>query len=314
MINKNFNSISQFSVPQEWIDGALSVPQAEKRKKPVVFVKFSRTFAAVASLVIVCSISLLLFFLTEENAVPPIREPESTFEVTDTTDDNQSENSTDPGVIIKPTLENGETLPNGDNNIRPSQDPSSVKPTKPSISPPEKPSEGPPLPTEPTEQPPTIAPDVPTEVPTDAPTEKPTSRPTSAPTEEPTDAPTDAPWDPQPPWVEPTAAPTESPTEPSIDYDNIGIHRRVDTSKLTGSGKVYCKLYSPSGSLIGDSNLFASSHLAIKGITDPSVTLVYYYPYRHMDITTSGSYTFVFYNESGEELGRGSIYLSANVY
>ena len=300
MINKNFNSISQFSVPQEWIDGALSVPQNRKRKKPVVFVKFSRTFAAVISLVIVCSISMLLFFLTEDNAVPPIKEPDSTTSVTDV--ENNGDATVTPDAVIKPTLAGSENLPNGESDTSPSQGSSSAKPTQPTVEPTEAPSEGSLLPIKPTEQPPTYAPDVPTEVPTDAPTEEPTSRPTVAPTDEPT----------PPPWEEPTDAPTEEPTE-SIDFYNIGIHRRVDTTQLTGSNKVYCKLYDPYGSLMGDSNLFASSHLAIKGITDPSVTVVHYYPYRNMDITISGSYAYVFYNESGEELAKGSIYLQSNV-
>ncbi len=288
MINKNFNSIYQFSVPQEWIDGALCVPQNKKHKKPVVFVNVSRTFAAVASLVIVCTISLLLFFLTEENAVPPIKEPDSTSSFTDV--ENNSDATTDPDVIINPTMEGSEYLQNGESISLPSQDSTSAKPTEPTIEPTEAPSGESSLPTEPIEQPPTYTPDVPTE----------------GPTEDPTEDPTDEPWD------GPIEPPTDLPTEP-VDYENIGIHRRVDTTMLTGSKKVYCKLYDSNGSLVGDSNLFASSHLAIKGITDPSVTVVHYYPYRNMDITISGRYTYVFYNESGEELKRGSISLQANI-
>lgn len=293
MSEKNFNSISNFEVPQSWIDGALNIPTTPHSKKPVVFfVKHSGVIASAACIVLVCVMSLFLFFMTKDGAT--VRIDSNKTSQTDSNTDKVTNNPTNPDEdYVYPLV------------VDPSQfattlDGEVVTPTlpfeNPTLAPTDVPSE----------------PDI-TEKPTSAPVDPPTEEPTDVPTEEPTAVPTEDPTiTPTGPVEYPSAPPTDPPTEP-VDYENIGIHGRVDTTKLTGSKKVYCKLYDPNGSLMGDSNLFASSHLAINGITDPSITVVHYYPYRHLDISISGRYTYVFYNEAGEELKKSSTYLEANI-
>ncbi len=289
MINKNFNSISQFSVPQEWIDGALSVPQAKKHKKPIVFVTFSRTIAAVASLVIVCSISLLLFFLTNENAVPPVREPDSTSAFTDVSENTatESNNEANSDIIIKPTIKDFINLLD-DQTVLPSQNPTSSETTKPSTKPTEDDTEKPNI--------------EPSEDTTDAPTEVPTEYPPQPPYEPqaPTNAPTEMPTAEVP---EPTDAPTD---EPSMSICSGFV--RLD--KLTGNGNVYCKLYDSNGNLLGNGNLYSNTYLATKIYSGVSEVYVEYDPIAKGVVGRNGGYFYYyFYNENGEILYSSEIFI-----
>lgn len=308
MNKKNFNSISQFSVPQNWIDDALNIPVEENKKKPILFVKFSRTFAAVACLVLVCCVSLMLFFLTDDNATPIYKPTQGVTSESETTETVSSENSsetiadtsngeTDYIGFIEPTEEN--ISPNGtqsgeNSSVNPSVRPTTEPTDKPIVGPTVKPTIEPseditePVPTEPTSPP--TEPDYP--MPTVNPSYSPVpTEPIVEPTE-PTEPWDPVPTEPMPPVVVPTVKPTEN-------YNDIKVVGGIHTDKITSSGKVYCRFYDSNGNLLGSKNLFDSSHLTEIRESGAAITTVCYYPYRNNLITKDGYYTYEFYNSDG---------------
>ena len=340
MNEKNFNSISQFEVPKSWIDSALDVP-ASHTKKPFPFIKITRTLATVACFILVCGISVALYFLTDDSSIPPVKSPDSiqsqfvdysnntgessNNSVQDNENNSDSSNTklpqspTSSGThheIDEDKTENG-TGSHPEPNEKP-QKPTTNETEKPDSTQPPTDIDSPSEPQFPTEgsKPPydPYPPYEPTVEPTEgypSPTEKPTikPRPTEDPTEDPTEPPTECPTM-TPPWVSPTQKPT-IPSGPS--YDNLDVYALIGANRVAAAKTIYCAVYDSNGYLLGDSNLYSSSHLAYKGETSDGKTRVYYYPYRHFDITVSGVYTYVFYNEKGEEMWRNTCYLAANI-
>ncbi len=303
MRDKNFDSIKNFNVPENWVENALNIPQSE-RKSPVAFIKFSRTLSAVASLVLVCALSVAVFFYTQKNdiVVPEnnVVESESATQATkSSTSDSSTQGSSN---VEKPTDKHSVILPDG--FIRPTgvinipTNGEIIKPTehtKPSI-----PSQRPTYPnvepseatTEP-ENPPTVNPQ-PSEpitpptypLPTDPepscplPTApNPTSKPV-IPTESDTVAPTYNPIE------------TECPTEPAA-----GNECRVMISKedIVGSGNIYCAVVRKDDG----SSTNPEKHLAIKVIEYSDSVMYVYFPDDYNQIKKTGYYLCYFYNEDG---------------
>ncbi|MBQ8860254.1 MAG: hypothetical protein IJ015_02825 [Ruminococcus sp.] len=316
MNKKNFNSISQFSVPQNWIDDALSIPSDRDKKKPIPFVKFSRTFAAVACLVLVCCVSLLLFFMTDDGAKPPVKETQNTSfsdVVTEETSDlvslqnsDNTEESTSSidSSNIEPTEENY-----GDNSsqgIKPS-----VKPTtKPVVGPTVKPtgdstiepSEKPVIkPTEDTEDKPVIPTTRPPMKPNDPqPSEDESSEDSSY--EDP-EIPTSKPINPQPSVDVPSEDPSSE--DPQIPTD-VNVSFSVD--KLGGKFEIYCKILDSRGNLIGDTDLYSREHNASMNISNGMIYAKY--PIYYNLITKSDYYTFVFYNSANPKIETLMVFLN----
>ena len=333
MNEKNFDSISQFEVPKSWIDGALDVP-ASHTKKPFPLIKLTRTFAAVACFILVCGISVALYFITDDSSIPPVKSPDSTNSQfvsdsyytgesdTDSPQNNKKPNkNTDKNVSENPTssaLLPDENKNNSDSGSHPEPNEKPAKPQEPTTNKPQKPDttdstqsptnvypstrpQNPPLsPSEPEWEPPTEEYISPSEVyPGDpmGPPVYPTARPT---------------------WVSPTEDPTEphAPSEkpqPTDPYNNVEVFSWIGANRVAAAKTVYCALYDSNDRLLGSSNLFASSHIASKGPTTDGRTYVYYYPYRNIDIPKDGAYTYVFYNEKGEEMIRNTCYLKSNL-
>ncbi len=347
MNEKNFDSISQFEVPKSWIDDALNIPQ-NKVKKPFPLIKFSRNLMAVACFILVCGISVALYFITDDSSIPPVKPPVSSHSANTecmTEDSNKyesniinSENkdkdeqihsatqspfvqsshperSEDETVVSTQAHQNPDKKPTDKPNKKPEQNNQDNPIQTDALEPPEeKPTQGegdkPVDPYPPVEKPSEVI--LPTYPP--APTENPTYTP--AYTENPTEAP--EPTEETiyvPPWVSPTIKPTqpESTEAPTINFKYVLIQGVVDNSKLTGSKNVYCKLYDKNGNLLGDPNLFSSSHLTVKAGSGTNKTTVWYYVYRNININVSSTYTYVFYNENGDALKSGTTYLKANV-
>lgn len=324
MNEKNFDSISQFEVPKSWIDDALNIPQ-NKVKKPFPLIKFSRNLMAVACFILVCGISVALYFITDDSSIPPVKPPVSSHSANTecmTEDSNKyesnirnSENkdkdekihsatqspfvqsshperSEDETVVSTQAHQNPDKKPTDKPNKKPEQNNQDNPIQTDALEPPEeKPTQG--------EGDKPVDPYPPVEKPS-AVTEAP------APTENPTYV---------PPWVSPTIKPTqpESTEDPTINFKYVLIQGVVDNSKLTGSKNVYCKLYDKNGNLLGDPNLFSSSHLTVKAGSGTNKTTVWYYVYRNININVSSTYTYVFYNENGDALKSGTTYLKANV-
>lgn len=269
MNKKNFNSIQNFSVPQNWIDNAVNIPKTATKKPKVLFVNFSKTIAAVASLVIVCCVSLIVFFMNGDNAVPPVSvvETKGTSIIFDKTENTQSEVKETSSEKESSTIENKESITLSDN-----QKPTIVTPTEIET-----------LPVEPTE----------------APTQKPStgdSGSTNYPTEDElplAPAPTDD-------MIYPTEGyepiyPTAPGFAPTENKDDIFVFTLIfDTSLLKGN-KIYCMTYLD-GKLCGSSQLFSvQNETEIEVYED--LIIVRYYPYRKGVVSKSGSYNFYFYNE-----------------
>ena len=327
MKNKNFDSISKFSVPQSWIDAAKNVPQTNK-KKAVVVIGFKRYLQAVACLVTVIGLTLLVLFM-RENEVKPRPGVQNTTSNSQTTttedgtsDDTLSTQSTDGTgkdyfdrlpIII-------ETTPDGTIIIRPTTPQESVDPSEPiGPQPPTSETEDPTqLPTiEPSE--PQLPPDEPTDPPTDAPTNPPTTKPwyPVEPTDEPTYDPTEEPWDPieptEGPWdpVEPTNPPTTPPTKPpvieptdppNISPDKIRLIAKVKVLKsdLKGNYNIYCKVYNHRSEFCGDPSLYSQQHKVYIIPDDNPRYVTLYYEVKRADLGVYDSYKFIFYNSSGE--------------
>lgn len=307
MNEKNFDSISQFEVPQIWLENALDIPQNHV-KKPIPLIKLSRILVAAMCFVLVCGISVALYFSTDDSSIPPVKSPtqaysdssesishknpaESTEKSQDDKKEKNKDKKEDPTQNSHPERSEDETE-NTQNPQKP-QDKPSHKPQKPTTDKTENNDK-----TEPTEslRDPTKPEDV------------------FPPPWDPTESTESDIYPPAPDTECPTESqdnPPYSPTEtPVIDY-NTRIRADIFLNRLTGSQNVYCKVYSPDGVLMGDSNLFSSSHLAQKEFQTDTYVRVCYYPYRSLDIRKSGDYKIIFYNESGEQLYREIRHLTA---
>ncbi|MBE6824465.1 MAG: hypothetical protein E7513_03865 [Ruminococcaceae bacterium] len=314
----NFDKLKNLEIPDSWVDGALNVPP-ESEKAPVVFVNFTRSFAAVASLVLVCSLSLLLFFLTDDNATPPIdkKVPTSETSVTSTEsfDTNNSTENTEKelatpfdkvkdfihNLFIKPTQKpsssaekdeepTGSTHPSKPSEETKNDEENSSSTTLPSTS-----IETQSVATEPQE--PTQ--EVQTQPPTQEPTEKPDVNPTEVHTQPPTQKPT------QKPTQEPTMSINDFPDEPFVIISSYPVSGWNSTTEV-----VYCRLYDANGNLVGDSDLYSSQHLAKIDSQDSKRVYVSYDPQARGLAIPVGEYSFCFYNLLGTVLVQGYIYVS----
>ncbi len=293
----NFNSIDNLEIPDSWVDKAIS---NAKTPKSVSVIKKQNILAFVASIVLVCAISVTLFFLTNKNATMPVVHIDATdsdvsinnddtFAYEETklsrlpTDKEESEtssyvtenNSRDnkPALYstITPTKKPSPTKkPTSDNKIEVTEKPAPSQHTKPEST-----------------QNPTVA-------------EQTTNNETQKPTE--AEPETEAPQKPsQPP------GPTESPVTELPDLYEIYIGATIYMHLAPADGKVYCKVYDENGVLLGDPDLFSDEHIAELIFT--SYYSVRYYPYRHSLINATGYYTFVFYNSNSEILKQKTSYL-----
>ena len=312
-MKKNFNSISQFKVPQEWIDGALNVQKPPKKEKPIFFIKHMRTIGAVACTVIVLALSIFMVLMRDDNLHVKPDNP-----------DIESKSSSEYDEKIPPTTKDGrvietnsgygyvyETTVDGRLVIIPTEKGSIIGPTRP-------------VETEPKE---TLKPDFKPSLP-DAPTE------VTEPTEETKESGSESTEDPIPPIDESTEA-TEGPP-PSIDESTeesmedwseessvesteesfgpivtptispdleVSVDVTFSKNLLGKYSLVFCKIVTPSGYVISNGNLYSSQHSA--DIVQISGNTVYanYSPSPH-GITSPGYYTFVFYNENGTTMAQ----------
>ena len=107
MRDKNFDSIKNFNVPENWVENALNIPQTEK-KSPVAFIKISRTLSAVASLVLVCALSVAVFFYTQKDdiVVPDYSVKESETAVESSQSQTNYESTQNSSIVENPTDKN----------------------------------------------------------------------------------------------------------------------------------------------------------------------------------------------------------------
>lgn len=327
MRDKNFDSIKNFNVPENWVENALNIPQTEK-KSPVAFIKFSRTLSAVASLVLVCALSVAVFFYTQKDdiVVPDYSVKESETAVESSQSQTNYESTQNSSIVENPTDKNNLILPNG--IIRPSLSPQlptngeanqnrPVRPTSPSQSetyPNVEPSESPtkPVKPEPT-QPGTVKPTIPdTEPPTVKPTEPaPTSpvRPTQPPPPvEP--LPTDpVPTGPAPsePVVLPTEPAPSEPIGPTEPCEQNECRAYILKENIVGSGNIYCKVFLKNGGTAENTEKYPA--YKVREYTDD--VLFVFFPDEYNLIKKTGYYYCYFYNENGKLVGVEEVYFYA---
>lgn len=302
MKNKNFDSISKFSVPQSWIDGAKSVPVRSKTKKPIPFyIRYKNYIATAAMLVLVVSLSIFILMINKTK--PPVvstnngtvvKPTTSTEYVTDVegntiyipSDTTEIETTTNGNIIIKPS-ENGNEKP-----INPSE-----KPTQNSTDADEKPTDD--STKEPIVVPPTSTPLNPSVQPS---SEEPSSD----------NPPPDDPSTPEyPPFEEPSAeepsTDVEEPSIPQNPQERVVATVSISKKLLEGISDVYCKVYDSKGNLCGDPNLYSAQHKVILiPRTDGKMTL--YYEIDRSLLGTGSSFRFVYYDSSGNTLAKTTDY------
>ncbi|MGN1202605.1 MAG: hypothetical protein ACI4RF_04865 [Eubacterium sp.] len=122
----------------------------------------------------------------------------------------------------------------------------------------------------------------------------------------------------EPSEVEPTKDSDNEPMvpQPTISDGDEDIEGFVVCSEvfspdlLTGSGKVYCRLYNSYCMMIGDSNWFSGQHIADVNVISSNTVMATYTPAQVGLSLSRGKYYYNFYNENGEDICQGSVYLS----
>ena len=122
----------------------------------------------------------------------------------------------------------------------------------------------------------------------------------------------------QPPVSAPTEAPTEAPTDkyelaPTAKWVNYLSQQTlsgiIQEAMLTGSGKVYFRIYAFDGSPLGDEDLFADSNRAkLTPNRYHTVTASYYLGLLADDLANiqkGDCLTYCFFNEDGEQVYGG---------
>ena len=338
----NFDSLTNLKAPESFIENAINATKTQK-KKPLVFIKYSRALAAVACLVIMCAVSLGVYF-KEDRVTPPI---DPSF-IVETGNSKDSENTQYTDKNIKETLKNDKDFDkeNAQNSV------TYNKPTTESetIEPSEKPSSTT-KPTEDSKDEPTVGPTKPSEsakpsestntneIPTSSPPLKPGTNPTTKPTK-PSDKPKptlpdSSSQDPNYPAAPPPEQSPDStdgtPELPSVsppiskpDYAAIREYKSVhdyceivdyiETKHLTGSKRVYCivKKRGAGNQWLGGDDWFSPEHICTTWKEKNGYTYFAYSITNTYNITESGEYLYLIYNENGQGFYSKYIYVNAN--
>lgn len=306
MNDKNFDSLKNLKAPDSWIENAMNIPKIQE-KKPIFFIRYSRSLAAVACLVLVCTISLLVVLNKGDGSVLVV-DPDFETTVKDVTENTTSESvaqtdsltdaQNDKNDKKKPVDKTGNTNGSAPHESteeaeKPtdSQDKKPVKPTDKPVVKPTAPTDKEEKPTDPPETLP---------VPTVRPTRPPNSKPPIKPVNRP-NTPGD-PMTPPPTEGDPsTPGKPGSPGVPSVPSQDITFSIVVDEYFLTSSEKILCAIIDP------DNNELYSELTAYvyrKGSSVlASVSL------ETNELTLTGEYTCYFYSSNGYYIGSDRSYV-----
>lgn len=337
----NFNTIKNLPVPEQWIENALLIPEAEDHRLAVIpltdrhceesaepttrlsqpFWRKPRVIAMVASLMLVTALSIALF-LSMGNK-PPVSvksdaKPDAT-QIVWSTDKYGATVATEI-VVVTNDGNQSSTQPTEKKSsgtrfheqVFGDDDPTS--PTTPSgqgVSAPSATQKGS-MSQSPTASPqkPTSAPSPVTPSPTIAPPPIETVSPRETEVDPPVEQPTIAPW--EPPTVTPWMPPSEEPTEPPICYATItsGIFKPTYGLGEKDTIPVYCKILSSNRSILyGDDDLYSEQHRAIITANNPGTLKFAYTPADYGILPADGKYYYEFYDKNGRRLSHGIMYL-----
>lgn len=286
----NFRSIEEIKVSDELNKRLLSIPERQADKAP--FYRRPRYIAAAAVLVAVTASAAALFALNggrqPDVVMPSVDTPTQSF--TERTAESQPASAVQAPTVqgtekaaqsstaaaVQPTLSGSDTPAEQSATAYRSPDEGAV------ISPTQRQTDAEHVTTHPAAEAPTVSAEP-------SATQPPASAPTSAPTEAPTDkyelAPTAK-------WVNYLSQQTLS-----------GI---IQESMLTGSGKVYFRIYAFDGSPLGGEDLFADSNRATLTPNRYNTFTASYYLGLLADdlanIQKGDCLTYCFFNEDGEQV------------
>ena len=276
MNNINFHSLKNISVPDGLQEKVLAIPERSDERAPAPIARTFRLAAAAAGFVIIAAVSMVFFLHTGDQ--PPVVVQSSPTAYTE----SPTEDSNGYPDKVRPTT--AETVsataaspnkPKTDGIAAPLQK-GTDQPNRPSIVPTEH-SMTESGDTLPASQPATVADDPPTERPAE----------------------TRAPWNPQPPTALPWSPPTEEPWRAPVAV-SVTIPRAIHPS----DGKVYCRIETPDGTLLGGFGLFDDERLMTN--LGSSGGYIYYYRFaKYYDVpfrSPSDTYNCVVYDSAGNVL------------
>lgn len=310
MNDKNFDSLKNLKAPDSWIENALNIANAQdvQKEKPIFFIRYSRSLAAVACLILVCTISLLVVLNKNDGSVPAI-DPDYETVLTDSTDnedDSQTEHQSDAtektndkkdknSITETVTTNGGAPHESTEKPQKPTQS-QNTKPVKPTDKPETTPTDK--------DENPTDAPEVlpsPTVKPTRPQNSKPDMKPVNRPGNpgDPTNRP-GSPGDPMKP--RPTEGDGEggAPTVPGVPYD-VTFAITVDSYYLTSDEIIYCTLISPNNETVLIDKVADIVPYGSRAIASVSVSV--------LDLMHTGEYTCYFYSSNGYYIGSANEYV-----
>ena len=284
----NFNNLDNIQIPETWTKNALSLPETlENKKKVAFFGKFSKNLALVASLVLVCALSVSLFIFTQKGDILNSQKPSQAIESTTVAQTQQPTQSESKISSVTETQE----------ETQETESSASTEPT-------EETTEKTNAPTTPNTEKPTSSGDKETTSTENSDSSNPNGGSSNKPNggQTPTQKPT--------PTVSETAPPEEPPDGPAVEfYDKITVE--FPSSYLTGNGNVYCQIYDAYGTPLGDSDPYSDSHRALLKLSSSEntacssyITSTYYIDKVGFSLS-NGTYRYCFYNENGEPICNG---------
>ncbi len=275
----NFDSLKNIDVPDTWVENAINVPLHEDENKPVLFVKFNRTIAMAASLVIICAVSIMVLLTHNDDVVKTIVPTNNS--VTQSTANSESTVNKQEEKNNKNTeTTNTKETENLVANIAPTQKQTDSK---------KEPSESKEKPTTPDKAPAT---------------QKPTQNSTEATDVEP-QLPSDGLDDPMLPGCPPPSDEPETEFEP---YGMDTIEIRVTPSALGNSTNVYCMLYDVNGAVVSNAYQYSSQRKCLVTKTKDTAVITYN-PMAQGIYYSSGYYSYKFYLSNGTVIANGQTYL-----
>lgn len=314
MNDKNFDSLKNLKAPEKWIENAKKIPQIQE-KKPIFFIRYSKSIAAVACLMLVCAVSLMIVLQKDDGKILVI-DPDS--QITSTEHKTENTENTEESISIADdkkeidsqskkensqnkntnTENGGAPFEDSQSTTTPTQNQNSTEAEKPSNA--DRPASSDVTPTDKEHSAPTQVSTQGQEAETElAPSQRPTHpRPTKPPLK-PVNKPNSGSGEMLP--AIPSEGAPEVPSQPS----NPTISQSMATSFYVyncTSTNYYCIMFDPDGKLIGDDDLFSEKRKTILVREYADFIIVNYYPKDHYKLTKLGRYTYLLYDENGNLL------------
>lgn len=292
----NFNNLDNIEIPEAWTQKALTLPKAlDSKKGALIFGRFSKKLVLVASIILVCALSVSLFIFTQKGDILNTDEPSHSSSEDVTLFQSEPENQ-DENFFAGGAKEESQTEGTAFDEYSQKATEKQNKPATPS----EKPKNP---------APDSSSTDNPDSIVNPKPDSTPQTKPDSTPPKNPESS---------NPGSSDSSTEEPTPTEPPEDYEvdspgdiNDGkIEVFFPKSSLTGSS-VFCQIYEMNGTPLGDSDPLADSHRAYLSFSSTSVDgtdsyqKVTYYLDKGGFSLSKGTYRYCFYNEDGKIICNG---------